>query len=160
MKNFKNIIGSNLIECKIDVLYINRVIGNTIQNNFKISFLQDELDIIEIFAPDLTIEKFRGKCYNFACVLAIDLIAHYGTIQFAYVEKLKNSSNAVELVVYYSKTNRLDETTRNQMLFYHAQQNLDLEYLTLAEIIKDAKLHSSFDILSKNDTDTDTVTID
>jgi hypothetical protein len=40
------------------------------------------------------------------------------------------------------------------MLFYHSQQNLDLEYLTLAEIIKDAKLHSSFNILSKNDTDT------
>lgn len=158
MKNFENIIGSNLIECKIDVLYINRVIGNTIQNNFKISFLQDELDIIETFAPELTIEKFRGKRYNFACALAIDLIEYYGTIQFAYVEKLKNSSNAVELVVYYSKTNTLDETTRNQMLFYHAQQNLDLEYLTLAEIIKDAKLHSSFDILSKNDTDT--VTID
>ena len=156
MQNFQKIIESSFIECKIDVVYVNRSIGNTIQNNFKISCQQDELNIIETFAPELIIEKFRGKCYRLACALTMQLISHYGTIQLAYVEKSKSNSEVVELVVYYSKTNAIDETTRNQMAFYHFQHNLDLEYLTLTEIIKDAKLYSPGDTFRNNDTPTDT----
>lgn len=152
MLNFKSIVESSLIECKIDILYINKAIGNTIQNHFKLICRQDELEIIETFAPDLVIEKFKGKSHSFACALAINLMSHYGTIQFAYVEKSKNNSNLFELVGYYSKTNALDETTRNQMLFYHSQQNLDLEYLTLAQIVEHARFYPSVGTFGDNDT--------
>ena len=155
MSNFQNVVESSFIECKIDVVYINRSIGNTIQNNFKISCIScrhDELDIIETFAQELIVEKFRGKCYSLACALTLELISHYGTIQLAYVEKSKNNSDVVELVVYYSKIDAIDQTTRNQMTFYHFQHNLDLKYLTLTEIIKDAKLYSNSNTFHKNDT--------
>lgn len=144
MQNFKNVVESNFKDCKIKkILYSNKVVGNTIQNNFKISNSsnqQDELDIIEILAPELIVEKFTGKHYGFACSLAIRLIPYYGTIQFAYVEKPNEAGDVVVLVVYYSKSNNtIDENTKNQMMFYHSQQSLDLKYLTLEEIIDAAK---------------------
>jgi len=144
MQNFKNVAESNFKDCKIKkVLYTNKVVGNTIQNNFKISNSsssssnqQDELDVIEIHAPELIVEKFTGKHYSFACSLAVRLIPYYGTIQFAYVEKPNEGGDVVVLVVYYSKSNNtIDENTKNQMMFYHSQQSLDLKYLTLEEII-------------------------
>ncbi|HKR72670.1 MAG TPA: hypothetical protein VJR94_01015 [Candidatus Nitrosocosmicus sp.] len=144
MVNFKTIAESTYKECNVDVFYINRSIGNTLQNNFKISCKRAELEIIEIFAPDLVIEKLNGICYNFACALAIDLIAHYGSIQLSWIEKLKESNNNFELTVYYSKTNAIDETTKSQMMFYHSQQNLDLQYRTLDDITEAAKLYSNF----------------
>jgi hypothetical protein len=150
MLNFHNIVESSFIECEIDVVYFNRSIGNTIQNNFKISCRHDELDIIETVAPELIVEKFRGRSYSLACALTLELISHYGTIQLAYVEKSKNNSDVVELVVYYSKTNAMDQTTRNQMEFYHFQHNLDLKYLTLTEIIRDAQLYLSSNTFRKN----------
>ena len=156
MLNFQNIVESSFIGCEINVVYINRSIGNTIQNNFKISCRHDELDVIETFAPELIVEKFRGKSYSLACALTMKLISYYGTIQLAYVEKSKNNSDVVELVVYYSKTNAIDPTTRNQMEFYHFQHNLDLKYLTLTEITKDAKLYSSSNTFRNIDTHSDT----
>jgi len=148
MVNFKTIIESSQKKCKVDVFYINRVIGNTVQNNFKISCQQDELKIIETIAPDLVIEKFSGKNYYFACELAIDLIDHFGSIQLSWIEKpngIRSSNNLFELTVYYSNTNAIDETTKNQMRFYHSQQNLDLQYLTLTEITEFAKSYTNCD---------------
>ena len=145
MVNFKTIAESTYKECKVDVFYINRSIGNTLQNNFKISCRQAELEIIEIFAPSLVIEKLNGKYYNFACALAIDLIVHHGSIQLSWIEKFKEgNNNDFELTVYYSKTNAIDETTKSQMMFYHSQQNLELQYMTVADIMEGAKLYSSF----------------
>ena len=43
MVNFKTIAESTYKECKVDDFYINRSIGNTLQNNFKISCRQAEL---------------------------------------------------------------------------------------------------------------------
>lgn len=145
MVNFKAIVESSHKECKVDVLYINREIGNTTQNNFRISCQQDELKIIETIAPDLVIEKFSGKNYNFACAIAIDLISHFGSIQLSWIEKLKGNSNLFELTTYYSKTNVIEEFTKNQMMFYHSQQNLDLQYLSLTDIVELSKLYSTFD---------------
>ena len=145
MVNFKTIAESTYKECNVDVFYINRSIGNTLQNNFKISCKQAELEIIEIFAPDLVIEKLNGICYNFACALAIDLIAHYGSIQLSWIEKFKEgNNNDFELTVYYSKTNAIDETTKSQMMFYHSQQNLDLHYMTSTDLEEAAKFFSHF----------------
>jgi phosphoribosyl-AMP cyclohydrolase len=149
MVNFKTLIESSHKKCKVDVFYINRAIGNTVQNSFKISSQQDDLKIIETIAPYIVIEKFSGKNYNFACALAIDLIDHFGSIQLSWIEKpngIRSSSyNLFELTVYYSKTNAIDETTKNQMMFYHSQQNLDLQYLTQTEITELAKLYLDCD---------------
>ena len=145
MVNFKTIAESTYKECKVDVFYINRSIGNTLQNNFKISCRQAELEIIEIFARILVIEKLNGKYYNFACALAIDLIVHHGSIQLSWIEKFKEgNNNDFELTVYYSKTNVIDETTKNQMMFYHSQQNLDLHYMTTTDLEEAAKFFSHF----------------
>lgn len=146
MTNFKNIAESIFKECNVDVFYTDRSIGNTLQSKFRISCRNlVELEIIETSAPDLVIEKLTGKCYNFACALAIQLADHYGDIQLSWIGKPKESNNDVfELAVYYSKTNVIDETTKNQMMFYHSQQNLDLHYMTTTDLEEAAKFFSHF----------------
>ena len=144
MMNFKNIIESEFRNCKVYVLSLNKLIGNTIQNSFRINYHQDELEILETFTADLVIEKFKGAKYKFACTLSLSLISHYGSVQLCDLENLKNQRNTtnsqiIELVVYYSKTNTIDEATKNQMIFYHSQQNLDLKYLTITEMTEAAK---------------------
>ncbi len=155
MLNFKNVIESEFKDCKVCVLGLNKLIGNASQNNFKINYHQDELEIIETLTPDVVIEKFKGEKYKFACALSVSLITHYGPIQFCYLEKQKSQSNInnnhiIEMVVYYSRTNAIDDTTKNQMMFYHFQTNLDLRYLTSTEINEAAKSYLNSDTSNKN----------
>ena len=58
MSNFQNIVESRFIECKIDVVYINRSIGNTIHNlDLKYLTLTEIIKDAKLYSSSNTFHK-------------------------------------------------------------------------------------------------------
>jgi len=140
MKSFFN-------KCEIKVLFENKIVGETIQNNYNISHQSNKIEMLEAISSNLVIENFKGKNFEFACALAHSICARHGNIQLVHVKRLKEL-DLFELVVYYSNSDVIDEERKKQIMFYHSQNKLDFEYLNPAII-----LQSSNSYLSKIHTD-------
>ena len=133
-------------KCDIKVLFENKIVGETMQNNYNISHHSNITELLETISSNLIIENFKGKNFEFACALAHSLCFRHGNIQLAHVKRFKGL-DLVELVVYYSKSDIIDVGRKEQIMFYHSQNKLDFEYLNPAIILQSSnsylcKIHS------------------
>lgn len=124
-------------KCAIEVLFENKIVGETIQNNYNIVHQTNIIELLETISPNLVIENLKGTNFEFACALVHSLRCKHGNIQMAHAKRFKESS-AFELVVYYSNSNIIDSERREQIMFYHTQNNLDFEYHNPADILQSA----------------------
>lgn len=129
-------------KCKIEVLFENKIVGETMQNNYNIVHQTNRIELLEIISPNLVIENFKGTNFEFACALVHSLRFKHGNIQMAHVKRFKES-DAFELVVYYSNSEVIDRERREQMIFYHSQNSLDFEYPNPASILQSANSYFS-----------------
>lgn len=128
-------------KCKVEIMTRNKLIGETIQNSYKISHQSNEIELFETVAPGLIIEKLKGKDFAFAYAFACALCTKFGTIQLCYLERIKNT-DLMELVAYYSKSITMDEKMKEQIIFYHTQNNFNYEYLTSSSLMGIAKSYN------------------
>ena len=133
-------------KCEIKVLFENKIVGETIQNNYNISHQSNKIELLEAISSNLVIENFKGKNFEFACALAHSICARHGNIQLAHVRQLREM-DLFELVVYYSNFDVIDTERKEQIMFYHSQNKLDFEYLNPAIILQSSnsylsKIHS------------------
>ena len=129
-------------KCEINVLFENKIVGETMQNNYNISHHSNITELLETISSNLIIENFKGKNFEFACALAHSLCFRHGNIQLAHVKRFKGS-DLVELVVYYSKSDVIDVGRKEQIMFYHSQNKLDFEYLNPAGILQSSNSYFS-----------------
>lgn len=129
-------------KCQIKVLFENKIVGETMQNNYNLSNQSNTIELLETISPNLVIENFKGKNFEFACALAHSLRFRYGNIQMAHVKRFKESG-LFELVVYYSNSDIMDAERKEQIMFYHSQNNLDFEYPNPASILQSANSYYS-----------------
>lgn len=129
-------------KCEIKVLFENRIVGETLQNNYNISHQSNRIEMLETISSDLVIENFKGKDFEFACALAHSIGFRYGNIQMAHVSRFKEL-DSVELVVYYSNFDVIDVERKEQIMFYHSQNKLDFEYLDAGSILQSSKSYNS-----------------
>lgn len=129
-------------KCQIKVLFENKIVGETMQNNYNLSHQSNTIELLETMSPNLVIENFKGKNFEFACALARSLCFRYGNIQMAHVKRFIESG-LFELVVYYSKADIMDVERKEQIMFYHSQNNLDFEYPNPASILQSANSYCS-----------------
>jgi hypothetical protein len=129
-------------KCQIKILFENKIIGETMQNNYTLSNQSNTIELLETISPNLVIENFKGKNFEFACALAHSLCFRYGNIQMAHVKRFKESG-LFELVVYYSNSDIMDVERKEQIMFYHSQNNLDFEYPNPASILQSANSYYS-----------------
>ena len=129
-------------KCDIKVLFENKIVGETMQNNYNISHHSNITELLETISSNLIIENFKGKNFEFACALAHSLCFRHGNIQLAHVKRFKGS-DLVELVVYYSKSDIIDVGRKEQIMFYHSQNKLDFEYLNPAGILQSSNSYFS-----------------
>ena len=122
-------------ECEIKILFENKIVGETMQNNYDIGHQSNRIELLETISSNLVIENFRGKNFEFACALAWSICARHGNIQMAHVRRF-NESDLFELVVYYSYSDVIDAERKEQIVFYHSQNRLDFEYLKPASILQ------------------------
>lgn len=133
---------SFLTKCQIKVLFENKIVGETMQNNYNLSNQSNTIELLETISPNLVIENFKGKNFEFACALAHSLCFRHGNIQMAHVKRFKESG-LFELVVYYSNSDIIDVERKEQIMFYHSQNNLDFEYPNPASILQSANSYYS-----------------
>lgn len=133
---------SFLTKCQIKVLFENKIVGETMQNNYNLSNQSNTIELLETISPNLVIENFKGKNFEFACALAHSLCFRHGNIQMAHVKRFKESG-LFELVVYYSNSDIMDVERKEQIMFYHSQNNLDFEYPDPASILQLANSYYS-----------------
>ncbi len=129
-------------KCEIEVLFEDKIVGETMQNNYNIVHQTNRIELLEIISPNLVIQNFKGTNFEFACALVHSLRFKHGTIQMAHAKRFKESG-AFELVVYYSHSDVIDRERREQMIFYHSQNNLDFEYPDPASILQSANSYFS-----------------
>jgi hypothetical protein len=129
-------------KCEIEVLFENKIVGETMQNNYNIVYQTNRIELLEIVSPNLVIENFKGTNFEFACALVYSLRFKHGNIQMAHVKRFKES-DAFELVVYYSNSDVIDRERREQIIFYHSQNNLDFEYPNPESILQSANSYFS-----------------
>ncbi len=129
-------------KCEIKVLFENRIVGETMQNNYDISHQSNIIELLETISPNLVIENFKGKNFEFACALAHSLCFRHGKIQMTHVKRFKESG-LFELVVYYSNSDIIDMERKQQIMFYHSQNNLDFDYPNPASIMQSANSYFS-----------------
>ena len=129
-------------KCEIKVLFENKIVGETMQNNYNISHHSNRTELLETISSNLVIEKFNGKNFEFACALAHSLCFRHGNIQMAHVKRFKEL-DLVELVVYYSNSDVIDVERKKQIMFYHSQNKLDFEYLNPASILQSSNSYFS-----------------
>ena len=129
-------------KCDIKVLFENKIVGETMQNNYNISHHSNITELLETISSNLVIENFKGKNFEFACALAHSLCFRHGNIQLAHVKRFKGS-DLVELVVYYSNSDIIDVGRKEQIMFYHSQNKLDFEYLNPAGILQSSNSYFS-----------------
>ena len=129
-------------KCEIKVLFENRIVGETMQNNYDISHQSNIIELLETISPNLVIENFKGKNFEFACALAHSLCFRHGNIQMTHVKRFKESG-LFELVVYYSNSDVIDMERKEQIMFYHSQNNLDFDYPNPASILQSANSYFS-----------------
>lgn len=129
-------------KCKIEVLFENKIVGDSIQHNYNIVHQTNRIELLETISPNLVIENFKGTNFKFACALAQSLRFKHGNIQMAHATRFKEL-DAFELVLYYSNSDVIDKERREQMIFYHSQNNLDFEYPTPASILQAANSYFS-----------------
>ena len=122
-------------KCEIKVLSENKIVGETIQNNYNIRHQSNRVELLETISSNLVIENFKGKNFEFACALAWSICARHGNIQLAHLRRF-NESNLFEFVVYYSNSDVIDAVRKEQIVFYHSQNRLDFEYLKPASILQ------------------------
>lgn len=122
---------------------VDKKIGNTIRNDYRIYSNEELIEIQETISPDLVVEKFLGKNHLFISALAITLTKNFGDIQFCYSNKqVKNSE--IEIVVYYSHNEEIiDKDTRERMIFFHVQQSLDFNYIETEKLLADSNSYFS-----------------
>ena len=129
-------------KCEIKVLFENKIVGETMQNNYNISHHSNITELLETISSNLIIENFKGKNFEFACALAHSLCFRHGNIQLAHVKRFKGF-DLVELVVYYSNSDIIDIGRKEQIMFYHSQNKLDFEYLNPAGILQSSNSYFS-----------------
>ena len=129
-------------KCEIKVLFENKIVGETMQNNYNISHHSNRTELLETISSNLVIENFKGKNFEFACALAHSLCFRHGNIQMAHVKRFKEL-DLVELVVYYSNSDVIDVERKRQIMFYHSQNKLDFEYLNPASILQSSNSYFS-----------------
>src|SRR4029078_1479903 len=129
-------------KCEIKVLFENKIVGETIQNNYNISHQSNRVELLETVSSNLVIENFEGKNLEFACALAWSICARHGNIQLAHVRRF-NESDLFELVVYYSNSDVIDVERKEQIVFYHSQNRLDFEYLDPESIFRSSNSYFS-----------------
>lgn len=129
-------------KCDIKVLFENKIVGETMQNNYNISHHSNITELLETISSNLIIENFKGKNFEFACALAHSLCFRHGNIQLAHVKRFKGL-DLVELVVYYSNSDIIDVGRKEQIMFYHSQNKLDFEYLNPAGILQSSNSYFS-----------------
>lgn len=129
-------------KCEIKVLFENKIVGETMQNNYNISHHSNITELLETISSNLIIENFKGKNFEFACALAHSLCFRHGNIQLAHVKRFKGL-DLVELVVYYSNSDIIDVGRKEQIMFYHSQNKLDFEYLNPAGILQSSNSYFS-----------------
>jgi hypothetical protein len=129
-------------KCEIKVLFENKIVGETMQNNYNISHHSNITELLETISSNLVIENFKGKNFEFACALAHSLCFRHGNIQLAHVKRFKGL-DLVELVVYYSNSDTIDVGRKEQIMFYHSQNKLDFEYLNPAGILQSSNSYFS-----------------
>lgn len=112
------------------------------QNNYNLSNQSNTIELLETISPNLVIENFKGKNFEFACALAHSLCFRHGNIQMVHVKRFKESG-LFELVVYYSNSDIIDVEGKEQIMFYHSQNNLDFEYPNPASILQSANSYYS-----------------
>lgn len=122
-------------KCEIKVIFENRVVGETIQNNYSIYHQSNRIELLETISSNLVIENFEGRNFEFACALAYLMCARHGKIQLAHIRRFKDQG-LFELVVYYSNSDVIDADRKEQIIFYHSQNGLDFEYLNSATILQ------------------------
>ena len=122
-------------KCEIKVLFENKIVGETIQNNYDISHQSNRIELLETISSNLVIENFKGRNFEFACALANSICFRHGNIQMAHMKRFKES-DLFELVVYYSSLDVIDVERKEQIMFYHSQNKLDFEYLNPANILQ------------------------
>jgi hypothetical protein len=136
------LIESFFNKCEIKVLFENKIVGETMQNNYNISHHSNITELLETISSNLIIENFKGKNFEFACALAHSLCFRHGNIQLAHVKRFKGL-DLVELVVYYSNSDIIDIGRKEQIMFYHSQNKLDFEYLNPAGILQSSNSYFS-----------------
>ena len=137
MSILKDILTNSWTNIEVKVLTTDKEIGNTVRNNYQISYERDLVNVEETRGPDLVVVKFLGENTLFISALSITLSKNLGKIQLCYANKyIKTHKN--EIVIYYSQNDILDEDTRERMIFYHRQQNLDFEYFGVDELISNS----------------------
>ena len=129
-------------KCEIEVLFENKIVGETMQNNYNIVHQTNRIELLEIISPNLVIENFKGTNFEFACALVHSLRFKHGNIQMVHAKRFKELG-AFELVVYYSHSDVIDMERREQIIFYHSQNKLDFEYPNPASILQSANYYFS-----------------
>ena len=122
-------------KCEIKVLFENKIVGETMQNNYNISHQSNRIELLETISSNIVIENFKGTNFEFACALVYSLRFKHGNIQMAHVKRFEEL-DLFELVVYYSNFDVIDVERKEQIMFYHSQNKLDFEYLDPGNILQ------------------------
>lgn len=149
MSNLKRTLASSWTDIEVKVLTTKKEIGNTVRNNYQIFYDGDLVEVEETIGPDLTVIKFLGENILFISALSVVLSKNLGEIQLCYANK-DVKAHRTEIVVYYSQNDILDEDTRERMIFFHKQQNLDFEYFELDKLISNSNSYFGASNRSKN----------
>ena len=129
-------------KCEIKIIFENKIVGESIQNHYNISHTSNEIELLETISSNLVIDNFKGKNFEFACALAHSLCFRHGNIQMAHVKRFKEM-NLFELVVYYSNSDVIDSERKEQIMFYHSQNNFGFEYLDAPSISQSSNSYFS-----------------
>lgn len=140
MSNIRDILTNSLNTIEVKVIDTDNEIGNTVRNNYQIYYEDGLVEVEEIIGPDLVVEKFLGESDAFISALAITLCKKFGGIQLCYANK-QSKTHKIEIVVYYSQKGIFDEDTRKRMIFFHTQQNLELEYIEFDRLVASSKAY-------------------
>lgn len=149
MSNLKRTLASSWTDIEVKVLTTKKEIGNTVRNNYQIFYDGDLVEVEETIGPDLTVIKFLGENILFISALSVVLSKNLGEIQLCYANK-DVKAHRTEIVVYYSENDIVDEDTRERMIFFHKQQNLDFEYFELDKLVSNSNSYFGASNRSKN----------
>jgi hypothetical protein len=149
LSNLKRTLASSWTDIEVKVLTIKKEIGNTVRNNYQIFYDGDLVEVEETIGPDLTVIKFLGENILFISALSVVLSKNLGEIQLCYANK-DVKAHRTEIVVYYSQNDILDEDTRERLIFFHKQQNLDFEYFELDKLVSNSNSYFGASNRSKN----------
>jgi hypothetical protein len=149
LSNLKRTLASSWTDIEVKVLNTKKEIGNTVRNNYQIFYDGDLVEVEETIGPDLTVIKFLGENILFLSALSVVLSKNLGEIQLCYANK-DVKTHRTEIVIYYSQNDIVDEDTRERMIFFHKQQNLDFEYFELDKLVSNSNSYFGASNRSKN----------